>query len=209
MSAEIKDVQKLKPYELRVKKKFNGYMMMLAFLIASISILFLTLTLTYLFSKNWADNILNLKIPPVFYIDTLILVMGSVALFMSMKSFDKDDANGYKLWLYISLLSGVCFLFGQIAGWYALSNTGFGLTEHRSGAFLYVISGIHAAHIIGGVAFLVMIFLNASKKLKDPALAVVYFTDPVPKARLKLANYYWHFLGAVWLYLLIFFAIVK
>jgi len=85
---------------------------------------------------------------------------------------------------------------------------GYGVTEHRSGAFLLVISGIHAAHILGGIGFLTYIFVKGSERLKDNALAVVYFSDPIPRFQLKLVNYYWHFLGILWVYLLGFFMVV-
>ncbi|MEZ5008633.1 MAG: cytochrome c oxidase subunit 3 [Chitinophagales bacterium] len=209
MNIEFQDISKTKPFAQRVEKKFNNYIWMLAFVIASVCILFLALTLTYLFSKNWSSEAVQLSIPPIFYVDTFILLMGSVSLIMASKAFKNDNSNLYKIWLYSSLLFGVSFLMGQLGGWFALAQSGFGLTESRSGAFLYVISGLHALHIIGGIIFLAIIFFNATKRLKDPALSVIYFSDPLPKARLRLANYYWHFLGGLWLYLLIFFAIVK
>ncbi len=209
MKAEYKNIEKIKPYKLSVEKKFNSYIWILSFFIVSISIGFLALTLTYLFSKNWGASIVYLKIPSIFYLDTAILVLASASLLFAFRAFNQDNTNAYKLWLYTAVLSGVTFLGGQISGWFALAQTGFGITEHRSSPFLYVISGVHGLHIIGGIVFLVVIFINANNRLREPALSVVYFTDPLPKARLKLANYYWHFLGGLWLYLLIFFSIVK
>lgn len=209
MSTGLKREIKVKPYEERVHKRFGTYILMMFFAIGSISILFLTLTLTYLFSKDVAEGLRPLIIPPIFYVDTGILALGSLALVFAQRSFERDNALMFKATIYTALMSGVAFFIGQIIGWTVLSQAGFGITQHRSASFLYVISGIHALHIIGGVAFLVFIFLNASKGLRESALALVYFSDPLPKARLRLAAYYWHFLGVLWLYLLAFFAIVR
>ena len=209
MATELKHISKTKPYERSVEMKFNNYIWMLAFVIASISILFLTLTLTHLFSKNWGEDVVQIQLPSIFYVDTFVLLLGSVSLILAVKTFRQDNTNAFKLWLYIALLSGISFLFGQLAGWWELLQDGFGFTTHRSSSFLYVISGIHALHIIGGIIFLTIIFINANKRLRDSSLAIIYFTDPLPKARLRLANYYWHFLGGLWLYLLIFFTVVK
>jgi cytochrome c oxidase subunit 3 len=209
MDTGIRKKIKNKPYEQRVKRRFSTYILMMFFAIGSISILFLTLTLTYLFSKDVAGNAAPLRIPPVFYVDTVILAVGSAALAMAQRAFRRDDAVSYKAWIYTALLSGMAFLIGQVVGWVVMSNAGFGLTVHRSGSFLYVISGIHALHILGGLAFLTYIYLHAGRGLKEELLAIVYFSDPLPRARLKLAAYYWHFLGMLWLYLLVFFAIVR
>jgi cytochrome c oxidase subunit 3 len=209
MDTGIQDKIKVKPYEERVQQRFSTYIMMMFFAIGSISILFLALTLTYLFSKNVDSGLIPLILPPIFYVDTAILAVGSLGLILAQRAFLQDEATAYKIWLYVALLAGISFLIGQVIGWYVLNASGFGIQEHRSGSFLYVISGIHALHIAGGIFFMIYIFLHASKRLKEPALAVVYFSDPIPKARLKLAAYYWHFLGILWLYLLVFFAIVR
>ena len=209
LKADIRKNTKLKPYEQGVTKKFSSYLWMLAFGMASISIVFLTLTVTYLFSKTWDTANINLVIPKIFYIDTAILILGSVALQVAHKAFDEDKVDLYKMCLYLALISGFAFLAGQLGGWYVLADTGYGLTEHKSASFLYVISGIHALHIIGGIVFLLYIFFKASKGLQDPALSIVYFSDPVPKQQLRLSRYYWHFLGVLWIYLLIFFAVVR
>lgn len=209
MEPKLKKTQTFKPYEQRVRKKFSTYALMLFFAIGSISILFLTLTLTYFFSKDVGGEAPKLIIPPIFYVDTLILAIGSYAIIMAARSFDRDKETAHKVWLYVTIASGVAFLIGQTMGWFILQKIGFGMTVHRSSAFLYVISGIHALHIIGGVAYVVYLFLEASRKLRDPVLSIVYFTDPVPREKLTLANYYWHFMGLLWLYLLVFFMIVR
>jgi cytochrome c oxidase subunit 3 len=208
MDTGIQNKLKVKPYEALVEKRFSTYLLMMFFAIGSISVLFLALTVTYLFSKGLDGAQARLPIPPIFYVDTVILALGSFALVMAKAAFKNDNANGLKIWLYVALMAGVTFMIGQVLGWYVLSNMGFGVTQHRSGAFLLVISGIHAVHILVGIVFLTYIFLKASERLKDAALAVVYFSDPVPRSQLRMVNYYWHFLGVLWLYLLVFFAVV-
>lgn len=209
MSLDVQYSNKSKPFEAKVTKKYDHYVWMLAFVVASISIAFLALTVTYFFSRQLSKSTVPLDIPAVFYIDTFILVLGSVALHLCSKAFANSKAMQYKVWMYVALLSGFTFLFGQVAGWVVLSKTGFGLVESNAGAYLHVISGLHALHIIFGLVFLVYFFVQANKQLREDSLSVVYFTDPKPKGRLKLMNYYWHFLGFLWLYLLVFFSVVR
>jgi len=102
---------------------------------------------------------------------------------------------------------GILFLVGQISGWLALFSAGYEFSHH-SAAYLYVISGIHALHIIGGLSYLVYFITKNWKLLDNYATAVVYFTDPVTKSQLNLFSIFWHFLGVMWLYLLFFFITV-
>ena len=86
------------------------------------------------------------------------------------------------------------FLVGQITGWLALFSTGYNFT-HKSAAYLYVISGIHALHILGGLIFLGAFIVKSWRMLNNYAMSVVYFTDPISKSQLTLFGTFWHFLG--------------
>jgi cytochrome c oxidase subunit III len=67
--------------------------------------------------------------------------------------------------------------------------------ESVSGSFFYIITGVHALHVIGGVIALLVIFKRAfNSKTK------YYSTTPV-----EIAGIYWHFVDILWLYLFAFF----
>ena len=72
-----------------------------------------------------------------------------------------------------------------------------GITFHGSGAgqFLYIIAGLHAVHVLGGVIALLVHFIRAfNTKTRN------YNMVPV-----EIAGTYWHFVDALWIYLFIFF----
>ena len=64
-----------------------------------------------------------------------------------------------------------------------------------AGQFLYVIFGLHALHVLGGViALMVMFFKAFFGKVR------IYSAIPV-----EVAATYWHFVDLLWIYLLVFF----
>ncbi|HZI52249.1 MAG TPA: cytochrome c oxidase subunit 3, partial [Chitinophagaceae bacterium] len=67
-----------------------------------------------------------------------------------------------------------------------------------AGQFLYVIFGLHALHVVGGIIALIVLFARAF-------LGNVKSYSSVP---VEVAATYWHFVDILWLYLLIFFIVI-
>ena len=195
-----------KSYEITVQKKYRNYKWLLYFSIIGLSMMFLSLTLLY-FVSHFQFHQSALKIPVLFYWNTLILLSSSFTVYLAQHHYKEDNFIEYKTTLLLLLGLGILFLVGQISGWMLLLSSGFGLSHH-SAAYLYVISGLHALHIIGGLTFLSFFISKSWKMLKDYATSVIYFTDPVAKSQLKLFAIFWHFLGVMWLYLLLFFILI-
>jgi len=163
---------------------------------ASIMMMFAALTSAYIVRQG-AGNWLEFQLPNQFFWSTLVIVLSSITVHLSYESFIKRKALLHKMLLLLSLVLGIVFILLQYAGWNELETIGVYLKGNPSGSFVYVISGLHAAHVLGGLAALVV--------------AVVYsFLLPlkVTKSRrigLKLVVHYWHFVDILWIYLLLFF----
>ena len=82
-------------------------------------------------------------------------------------------------------------------GWLQLDAGGIHLDGNPSGSFLYVISGTHAAHILGGVIILFISVLRAFFIRFNPNRLV----------NVQIMAMYWHFVDALWIYLFIIFQI--
>jgi len=206
MEEELIHKIEVKKYEQIVHKKYKSYKWLMYLSLFGLSLMFLSLTFLYFVSHLNAQQP-DLIIAPVFYWNTIILLSSSSAVIIAQHHYRHDNFSEYKTSLLVWLGLGVLFLVGQICGWLVLFGSGFKFAHH-SASYLYVISGIHAVHIIGALAFLI-IFINKSwTTLKDYATSVVYFTDPVAQSQLKLFGIFWHFLGVLWLYLLFFFLCV-
>jgi cytochrome c oxidase subunit 3 len=106
----------------------------------------------------------------------------------------KDNLEVTKVAISITALLGVAFLVGQFLAWGEMVKRNAHFVGNPSGSFVYVISGFHGLHIIGGVIFL-MIVLSAAFR---------YRVHSRNLAQIEMCATYWHFLGALWLYLFVF-----
>ena len=88
---------------------------------------------------------------------TVILVISSVTVQLSLRSIRGGNRSRSTMWLGITILLGVCFLALQL---YDYSQLGFGLKDGVFGTLFYVMTGIHMAHVIGGVVFLALVFAS-------------------------------------------------
>ncbi len=165
---------------------------------ASILMMFAAFTSAYIV-RQAAGNWLEFRMPDMFFVSTAILLISSITLHASYISFKKGKEQAYKILLLLSLILGVTFLVLQYLGWQELRNIGIELTGNPSGSFVYLISGVHAAHILGGIIAITLAVLHAFE--------LKFKVTPVRKLRFELTLTYWHFVDLLWVYLLLFFVL--
>ena len=96
----------------------------------------------------------------------------------------------------VTLVLGLAFVYLQYQGWIALQDMGVPLKLNPSGDFIYAISGIHLAHILGGItALLIACIIAFTRTFKQ---------TPARQLRFELTLTYWHFVDGIWLYLMVF-----
>ncbi|WP_175817961.1 cytochrome c oxidase subunit 3 [Burkholderia diffusa] len=94
-------------------------------------------------------------------------------------------------WLVCGGVLAAVFVVGQLAAWRMLSAAGQTIIVNPSDSFLYLLTGLHGVHVLGGlVAWAVTI---AQLRRGDLFRA---------RRAIALCALYWHFLLAVWLVLL-------
>lgn len=205
---EEKTLYKTRPkfFEEKIERKYRNYQLVLYCSILGMSFMFVSLTFSYFVSIFNTDH-KSIKLVPLFYWNTLILLASSATIYYAQQQYRKDNYTKYKTSLLAIIGLSLLFISGQVIAWMLQFMDGYSL-QHATSKYLYVISGIHLLHVIGGLVFLAYFVFNSWTNLKEYATSVVYFTDPVAKSQLKLFGTFWHFLGVVWLYLLAFFLIV-
>jgi len=174
------------------------------FAIIGITILFLTLLMAYSLSKpQWTWK--QFSFPKVFLISTIALGASSYAVNKSIYYFKQDDAQKFSVAIKYTLYLGLTFVLLQIVGWFQLTKQGIYLAGKPDGSYLYVISALHALHLIAGVLILGYIFLKTRKMVADPVKKLLYFSDKNQLNFLELCALYWHFVDILWVILLLFF----
>lgn len=183
---------------------FHPYNVLMILVIASLSVLFLSLSGAFIYSRVTSD-LPPIKLPGIFVLNTLILLASSGTMYWAKMCYLKDRTRDYQYALLATILISLVFLFMQYLGWKALFRQDILINSDNSASYLYLISGLHFAHVIGGLPFLGMFLWAAKKKMKNPVSVLVYFSDPEKKLKLRLLTLYWHFLDGLWIYLVLFF----
>jgi cytochrome c oxidase subunit 3 len=146
--------------------------------LAAISMLFIGLTSAYVVSQGLNPLWKQIHMRPLIWIDTAILLFSSYTM---------ERARRYvsSRWLITTLLLGIVFLAGQIGVFAQLAHEGLYLNTGRQASFYYVLTGLHGLHIAGGV------------------FALTWAALRLRPSTLELTAIYWHFMDALWLYLLV------
>jgi cytochrome c oxidase subunit 3 len=95
-------------------------------------------------------------------------------------------------WLAMTLLLGLVFLFGQWAAWRQLAANGFYVATTPSSSFVYLLTGTHAVHLMGGVLALFVAGMASLLRRSVATRSIV----------VDVTAWYWHFMAALWIYIL-------
>jgi cytochrome c oxidase subunit III len=144
-------------------------------------------------SSNWA----SIELPKAFWISTLIVMASSFTMHKAVACFKTRDMKTYKSFITTTLILGIVFIALQAIGFVNLYQSGVHLDGGPSGAFLYIISGIHGLHMLAAIIALVIIYIIAFRKKVKVYSSVSH----------EIMATFWHFVDILWVYLFIFFLI--
>jgi len=160
--------------------------------------MFAGLTSAYIVKSNQAGW-QNIEMPKIFWYSTATIMLSSFVMQMALRSFKQRDMNQYRLLIAGTFVLGVAFVALQWLGFRQLWNSGVQFKGSSGGGqFLYVIAGLHALHVFGGVIALGVMFIKAFL-----GRTKLYGSVPV-----ELMATYWHFVDLLWIYLLVFFLLI-
>jgi len=180
------------------KNRIHPYKFTLWIGLAGIVMMFAGLTSAYIVKRNLA-NWITFELPKIFWYSTAVIICSSLTIIISRNFFRQREMKQYRLWLGVTLLLGISFVYMQYIGFRQLWYQGITLTRSVSFSFLYIIVGLHALHVIAGVIALTIVLAKAfSIKRKN--------YSPVS---IDMMNTYWHFVDLLWIYLLIFLEMIR
>jgi cytochrome c oxidase subunit 3 len=162
----------------------------------SIVMLFAALTSAVIVSKS-SESWVTFELPSTFLISTLVIIASSFSYIYAFRQAKADNFQALKLGVLITLVLGLLFAYFQLMSWSRLVESGIffaGPTSTVSGSYIYALSGIHLAHLVGGLVSLGIVYFKSKRE--------VYNSQNL--LGLQLSSTYWHFLGGLWLYLYIF-----
>jgi cytochrome c oxidase subunit 3 len=183
---------------------FHPLNVLLILSLVSLGAIFVTLTASFIYTR-FEKGLEPIKLPNLFIFNTLILLASSATMVWAKRSYLQDNTRNYQFALLSTILISLLFMGLQFVAWQQLFASGSVINKDVSTSYLYVISGLHFAHVIGGLPFLGVFLWKAYKKMREPVSVLVYFSDPEKRLRLRLLTIYWHFLDGLWIYLVLFF----
>ena len=210
------------PTEPEIKSKAMRALLWLG--IVSIVMLFAGLTSAYIVRQGegkWVD----FALPQLFKLSSLIIILSSVTMQWGLVSVKKNNIRNLKTAMLLTVILGFGFVISQYYAWTDLYHNGIVFTGtikdiktdfhyvpsgkesvtdvsdagNVAGSFLYVITGLHVAHVLVGVIALIIVF---SRALIGKYTVVNY-------NGVKMCAIFWHFLGGLWLYLFLFLLYIR
>ena len=183
--------------QTREPQKIHPHKFTLWVAMGSIVMMFAALTSAYIVKKN-GGNWLEFDLPRLFWYSTFTILLSSVTIHLAVKAFKSREMSRYRSLITVTAILGVLFIVLQWLGFRDLETRSIALIGAKSNSaasFLFVITGLHMVHVLGGVIALLVIFIRAySVKIKN------YNALPI-----ELVGTYWHFVDALWIYLFIFY----
>ena len=149
---------------------------------------------------------LAVPLPRLLLINTFVLLLSSAAMELARRQTRRQVAlaqtaaiPGVSLgeekqipWLALTAMLGLIFLTGQWLVWRELAARGFYLSTSASSSFVYLLTGVHGVHLLGGIVALLT--ASAASLLRRPLESQFVVQD--------VTGWYWHFMAILWVYIL-------
>ena len=137
------------------------------------------------------------QLPIQVWISTVIILISSFTYHIAQRAVEANDHPKLRKYLIVTTALGAAFISSQILAWMALVGRGLYMRGNPYAGFFYILTGIHAAHVLGGVIALGAIILRTATPTEY---------GPELEYRRNLARsvgWYWHFMGVVWIVLFV------
>lgn len=172
-----------------IKKESN---LMMLLLIGSEALFFVSLIMGYVYFWRSADDkemvkaSLDIRSTAIY---TVVLALSSFTLWLADHFYKRKQTEKLKLWLIVTILLGMVFLWGQGSEYYRLLyKTNITLSSSLFGTTFYTLTGFHGLHVVFGLIILLIILLLSIKGFFNKETSV-----------LRTVSLYWHFVDVVWL----------
>lgn len=170
----------------------------LQFFLAVITVIFFLFTITFLqrtqsfdFQALSGEPWLPFTNADILWQNSAYLLLASISIILAKTFAKQQSLYAIIISLTATALFTLLFINGQVQVWQQLNQSGFYIYTNPANSYYFLLTGIHALHIIGGVlVFMRCIWLFAFS-LSYQKLA----------SRLKLCALYWHYLFFIWLFL--------
>lgn len=181
----------------------NRYRLGMWVALASIVMLFTSLSSAYIVRAASSSDWQPLRMPRILMLSTALILISSGTLEAARRKLKDVAGSAHRPWLLLTLVLGGGFLVSQFLAWRQLVRQGVYVASSPHSSFFYLLTALHGAHLLGGLAALGYLFLRSRAPGDDQV--------SVTKARAKTdaVTLYWHFMDFLWLYLFVLLFYVR
>lgn len=159
----------------------------------SATMIFASLTSAYLV-KRAEGNWLLIEFPELFDWTTGLILVSSAFMHFAYVSAKRNNLLNIRIGLIAAGLTAILFTIGQYMAWGELVEQEVFFVGNPAGSFIYVFTGLHVLHLVGGLIYLLIVLTKSFK----------YQVHSKGLLSIEMCTTYWHFLGGLWLYLYLF-----
>jgi len=166
--------------------------------LGTVTMLFGAFSSAYIVRGATSQDWLAIQLPSFLWLNTLVIVISSVTLELARRAGRSNEWRRSGIWLGATLVLAMLFFGGQIAAWEWLWSLDIGVPTTPHASFFFILTGLHGVHLVAG---LIVLGIAGIRLLgvtdEDPASARRAFLP------LSVGAMLWHFLAALWVYLII------
>lgn len=163
--------------------------------LASVAMMFTSLSSAYIVRAGSADDWSSLPMPSILLASTALILGSSATLEVARRKLKAALSGPYTKYLFFTVILGLGFLVAQIFAWRQLARQGIYLASNPHSSFFYLLTGAHAVHLVGGLLGLTFLWLRSRRHVIETTLIAKR------KAATDAVSIYWHFMDALWIYL--------
>jgi cytochrome c oxidase subunit 3 len=168
--------------------------------LSAILMMFAALSSAYVFRSTRAQqNWQAFSVPALLWVSTALILASSATFEVARRALRRGAQTVYRRWLITSFGLGFGFLVAQLLAWRSLVGQGIYLATNPHSSFFYLLTGLHALHLVGGIIGLGYLMLRARRDAE--AAAGARDAGANQRARVDAIGLYWHFMDGLWVYL--------
>jgi cytochrome c oxidase subunit 3 len=167
----------------------EGYRIAIWLTLVSVTMLFLALASAYVFNNA---NLYPMVTPRALWVSTGIILASSATMEIARHGLRRRREDRFRIWSGVTMLLGLTFLGSQVIAWRQLVASGFYVNRNLHSGYAYIFTGLHAAHLLGGLIALAYMMFRARES----------WTTVRRRVSMDATALYWHFIDGLWIFLL-------
>jgi cytochrome c oxidase subunit 3 len=182
----------------------NKFRILMWFLLLVVLMTFGGLISAYIvISTNGVMEWQPFNLPKAVWVSTVLILASSVTYKIAQNALNAANQEKAKTWFLATTVFGGMFIASQLLAWFELVRRGVYVQSNPYAGFFYILTAVHAVHVIGGIIALGFIVLRTWEKTSS---------DEELTKRQQVSNavaWYWHFMDGLWLVLFLLLGLWK